>query len=87
MTMVTDAAAAAALRTRAVDEARAAQHAVRRARARMRDAADTVVLRGQGDWLGPAREAFDERCRRLRERLAAEEHELAMLVLSIEGAL
>lgn len=86
MTTVTD-AAAAALRARAVDEARAAQHAVRRARARMRDAGETVVLRGQGDWLGPAREAFDERCRRLRERLATEEHELAMLVLSIEGAL
>jgi hypothetical protein len=86
MTVVTD-AAAAAVRARAVDEARAAQHAVRRARARMGDAAEAVVLRGQGDWLGPAREAFDERCRRLRDRLAAEEHELALLVLSIKGAL
>ncbi|MCR8670867.1 hypothetical protein [Agrococcus sp. HG114] len=45
------------------------------------------MLHGQGDWLGPARDAFDDRCRVLRDRLEAEEHELGQLLLSIEGAL
>ena len=80
-------AAAAAVRARAVDEAQAARSAVLRAEARMRDAAATVVLRGQGDWLGPAREAFDARCLALRDRLALEEHELRGLAFTIEGAL
>lgn len=85
MTM-TDAAAAAE-RAKAVAQALAVQGAVRRAVRLLDEAAALVVLRGQEAWLGPARDAFDARCLALHDRLAAEEHELRLLALAIEGSL
>lgn len=80
-------AAAAAMRAKAAGEARAAVAAVQRAGRLLDDAASLVVLRGQEAWLGPARDAFDARGLALRDRLSAEEHELRVLALAIEGAM
>ncbi len=84
MTM-TDAAAAAA-GAKAAAQAHAVAAAVRRAARLLDDADALVLLRGQDGWLGPARDAFDARGLALHDRLAAEEHELRMLALAIEGA-
>jgi hypothetical protein len=84
MTMTDPAAAAAA--AQAVQEARAVAAAARRAARLLDEAAALVLLRGQDRWLGPARDAFDARCLALHDRLAAEEHELRVLALAIEGS-
>lgn len=81
----TDADAAAA-RAKAAAQARAVEGAVGRAALLVDEAASLVLLRGQDAWLGPARRAFDARCLALQGRLAAEEHELRLLALAIEGA-
>lgn len=79
-------AAAAAARAKAVEEAQAVEAAVRRAARLLDEAAALVLLHGQDGWLGPARAAFDARGLALHERIAAEEHELRLLALAIEGA-
>lgn len=79
--------AAAAERAKAVAQARAAETAVLRSARLVDEAAALVVLRGQEGWLGPARDAFDARGLRLRDRLAAEEHDLRLLALAIEGSM
>lgn len=84
--MTTTDAASAAARAKAVEEAEAAEAAVRRAARLLEDAAGLVVLRGQDGWLGPARAAFDARALAVHDRLAAEAHELRMLALAIAGS-
>lgn len=78
--------AAAAERAKAVAQARTVEAAVLRAARLLDEAAALVLLRGQDDWLGPARDAFDARGLRLHDRLVAEEHELRLLALAIQGS-
>lgn len=80
------AARAARLRQAAIAEAEAAIAAILAAQRRLGEAADLTLLRGQEAWLGPARDAFDGRCRAVVARIDAQMEELHRLRLAIEGA-
>lgn len=87
--MTMDATALDALAARAAAAAREVQEArwaVARSMTVLDDAIEQATLRGQRDWLGPARDAFDLRCERMRLRAAGEQHALRMLDRQLEAA-
>ena len=87
MTMTDGGLALTAALAAAEREVGSARAAVQRAMRELAEAADAVVLHGGDGWLGPARDAFDERCRSARVALHVEIDELELADLALRGAL